>query len=326
MNNPIAVLYMGGTFGCIGQPLSPMPASQFLQQLAKIFKTNQNLEYFSAPSIKDSTELNASDWLQLALQIQQLKQQFSKFIIIHGTDTLSYASAFLHHIFKQQLTIILTGSQYPLLDVMGAELQKASDAYCNLNFAIEQISTIPQGVYLAFAQQLHQANQSYKTHTEDFNAFSSLQNSNHQLTLKHDIQISPQLIQQSQTICYVNLYLYPQSSIYLAQQLQQIQHQQPHILILQGFGSGNLPYHADLEKVLQQLITQGCWVIISSQVLYGALSQKYATGSWLNNINLVFDPHYSQADLYARATLLYLQYGDEKNWQQYWDQIGRAHV
>ena len=320
MNNNIALIYMGGTFGCIGKPLSPMPAPEFLDQLSKTIKSDQDIKYFAAPSIKDSTEFNISDWLQLASQIQQLKQQFSKFIIIHGTDTLSYASAFLHHIFNQKLSIIITGSQYPLLDIEGKNLEKDSDAWLNLTFAIDQISQIPKGVYLGFAQKLHPANQAYKAHTETFDAFCSLNRSINNDPLIKNLDITPELIQQSQNICYLNYYLYPQSSIHLAQQLQQIKQQQTHILVLQGFGSGNLAYHPDLEKILQELIDEGCWVIISSQVLFGALSQKYATGCWLNNINLVFDPHYSQADLYARATLLYLQYGDEKNWQQYWDQ------
>ena len=29
----IALFYMGGTFGCIGEPLAPMPYEQFLPQL-----------------------------------------------------------------------------------------------------------------------------------------------------------------------------------------------------------------------------------------------------------------------------------------------------
>jgi len=32
----IALIYMGGTFGCVGEPLSPMPAEQFLPRLAQV--------------------------------------------------------------------------------------------------------------------------------------------------------------------------------------------------------------------------------------------------------------------------------------------------
>lgn len=309
---------MGGTFGCIGQPLYPMPAPEFLQQLRSLHQHQPQLDFFAAPSIKDSTELNASDWLELSQFIQGLSAQFQHFIIIHGTDTLSYAAAFLHHIFKQKLSILLTGSQYPLLTQDGTECLKISDAWGNLQFSIQQIQHIQSGVYLAFHQQLHAASQSYKQHTEDFDAFTSNQTQHNTSTLQENFIITPSMLEQSKKIRLLNLYLYPNSANNLNHDIQNIRQNLPHILILQGFGSGNIPYSIDLKNNLERLIQHGCWIIISSQVLYGAISQKYATGSWLNNVNVVFDPHYSQADLYTRATLLYLQYGQQKNWQQYW--------
>jgi len=36
MMKKIALIYMGGTFGCVGEPLSPMPAEQFLPRLAQV--------------------------------------------------------------------------------------------------------------------------------------------------------------------------------------------------------------------------------------------------------------------------------------------------
>lgn len=318
----IAVIYMGGTFGCIGQPLAPMPAQDFLQKLQQtVGVEHPHLSFFAAPSIKDSTELNATDWLQLSQLLQSLSAQFQHFIIIHGTDTLSYAAAFLHHIFKQKYHIIFTGSQYPLLTVDGLDHLADSDAWDNLQFSIQQMQQLQPGVYLAFHQQLHAAHQSYKCHTEHFNAFTSWQASSqpaHHNDLSNALNITPQIIEQSQKIRLVNYYLYPTTGQQLNTDIHHFTQNPPHMLILQGFGSGNIPYHVDLKNTLENLIQQGCWVIISSQVLYGALSQKYTTGSWLNSINVVFDPHYSQADLYARATLLYLQYGDQQNWQQYW--------
>lgn len=310
---------MGGTFGCVGNPLEPMPASEFIKKLATLQTENLNqIHYLAAPSIKDSTELTAYDWLLLAEFIQELSLDFQHFIIIHGTDTLSYASAFLHHIFKQSLRIIFTGSQQPFLTADGLNLLDDSDASDNLNYALTQIQTCTKGVYLGFANTLHPAHQSYKQHTESFNAFISKDEKCLTPFLNHQIIFNHHLIEKSKNIRCLNLYLYPETSKNLRIDLNNIAKNPPQILILQGFGSGNLPYSSELESTLKQLIEQEVWVIISTQVLFGAITQKYATGSWLNNINLVFDPHYSQSDLYARAVLLYLQYGDQKNWQQYW--------
>ena len=315
----IAVIYMGGTFGCIGEPLQPMPAADFLICLQSLeLQQADTIHFFAAPSIKDSTELNAADWLLLAQYIQNLSAEFTHFLIIHGTDTLSYASAFLHHLFKTQLRIILTGSQQPLLNKEGNQLLENSDAWANLNHALNNTLNCPKGVYLAFNHQLHPANESYKQHTESFNAFLSNEESITQNYLKHEIQISDAFIEKSHSIRFLNLYITPSHADQLTIELHHLLKDPPHILVLQGFGSGNLPYSLELERILKELINKGVWVIISTQVLFGTLAQKYATGSWLNNINLVFDPHFSQADLYARATLLYLQYGHQKNWQQYW--------
>lgn len=103
MMKKIALIYMGGTFGCVGEPLSPMPAEQFLPRLAQVLPLNLEIECFVAPVIKDSSACTAADWLQLIQYIQKLQQDnFQHFVILHGTDTLSYASAVLARFFSSK--------------------------------------------------------------------------------------------------------------------------------------------------------------------------------------------------------------------------------
>lgn len=315
----IAVIYMGGTFGCVGSPLSPMPAEKFLDQLQQLYIAQKHLHFFSAPSIKDSTEFTASDWLKLAGYLQQLEKQFQHFIIIHGTDTLSYACAFLHHIFGQRLHIILTGSQYPLLEHSGHVLHPLSDAEQNFHFAYQSMQTIERGVYLAFNQKIYLGHATYKQDTQHFSAFlGQAQSSLYPSSIATNLNLSDPIFTKVQKIKIYNYYFYPATADHHAQLIQTLLKDPPQILILQGFGSGNIPYSPQFKHVLSDLTTQGCWVILSSQVLFGALSQQYAVTSWLSDLNLAIDPHHSQADLYARAVLLYLQYGGQENWQRYW--------
>lgn len=315
----IAVIYMGGTFGCIGSPLTPMPAAPFLEKLKQLNIERSQLDFFAVPNIKDSTECNASDWLELAHYLQQLEQQFQHFIIIHGTDTLSYAGAFLHHVFADRLRIILTGSQYPLLSASGQSLHTHSDAERNLCFAYQKIKIIDKGVYLAFNQALHVAHSTYKQDTQNFDAFLSQQNDTpHKAAVARHLTLSNDVIFRAQQIKICNYYFYPAAANHHAQLMKALLNDPPQILVLQGFGSGNIPYSAHLKQALSDLIATGCWIILSSQVLFGVLSQQYAVASWLNDLNLAIDPHHSQADLYARTVLLYLQYGGQKDWQRYW--------
>lgn len=109
----IALIYMGGTFGCVGEPLAPMPYIQFMPQLQRIIPIELHVDCFSAPAIKDSSACTAPDWLMLAQQIQQLQLQgYAHFVVIHGTDTLSYAAATLARFLGQSCHLIITGSQY----------------------------------------------------------------------------------------------------------------------------------------------------------------------------------------------------------------------
>lgn len=323
-NSSLAVIYMGGTFGCVGEPLSPMPAQQFLQCLSRFYP---DLNFFSAPVIKDSSELSAQDWLNLAHFIESLakQHQYQQFIILHGTDTLAYASAFLYHLFAQRYTIILTGSQFPLLKVDGSALRPQSDAQANFEFAVANMAKTQNGVFLAFNQQLFYGNSTYKAHTHHENAFtgqavtaqhypSTSLNAFAQLHL--DETSLSHYVQKFATLSIVNWYVQPCLSTQLAEQLQHFSHQPPNILILQGFGSGNLAYSDALYHCLKALNTQGCQIIISSQVFFGELSQQYATGHWLKDVGVVFDTHISQADSYARLVLLNLMYAD--TWQEFW--------
>lgn len=52
--NKIALIYMGGTLGCIGEPLSPMPESTFIPQLQQLLPTKyQTIEAtFKSPRLK----------------------------------------------------------------------------------------------------------------------------------------------------------------------------------------------------------------------------------------------------------------------------------
>lgn len=317
---------MGGTFGCVGKPLSPMPADDFLAVLKQHYPQNQ-LDFFASPVIKDSTELSAPDWLKLAQLIQQLEKNksYQQFIIIHGTDTLAYASAFLHHIFAQQVKIILTGSQFPILTVDGQNLNQHSDARQNLEFAIAQMNTVKNGVFLAFNHTLFYANTCYKQHTENFDAFLGVQYPQqqadyHSLNISQHIDLTENIDDYCAKLSNIyidNLYLMPTSTWLLQESLLQRMLNPPKILFIQGFGSGNLPYSQTVKETMTMLMDNDCQIIISSQVLHGELSQKYATGSWLSDTNVLFDNHISQADSYARVMLLLTFYPE--HWRNYWD-------
>ena len=163
---------MGGTFGCVGEPLAPMPEAEFLPRLQRILPTHLKIECFKAPSIKDSSACTALDWLKLIQQIQSLQlQNFQHFVVIHGTDTLSYAAATLSRFLAESCHVVLTGSQYPLMNISGDNTREFTDATDNLNTALGAVINLPVGVYLAFFHQVMHARTALKTHSTALDAF-----------------------------------------------------------------------------------------------------------------------------------------------------------
>ncbi|NEU36380.1 asparaginase, partial [bacterium LRH843] len=78
------------------------------------------------------------DWLMLVQQIQQLQLQgYAHFVVIHGTDTLSYAAATLARFLGQSCHLVITGSQYPLLNKAGTDTREFTDALDNLYYALD---------------------------------------------------------------------------------------------------------------------------------------------------------------------------------------------
>ncbi|WP_269914480.1 asparaginase [Acinetobacter sp. HY1485] len=308
----IALIYMGGTFGCVGEPLSPMPEHQFLPHL-----NSDTCDCFAAPSIKDSSSYTATDWLQLVQFIQEKQKDYDDFIVIHGTDTLSYASAVLARFLAQSCRVIITGSQYPLLNTQGTAVRDFTDAQDNLNFAIQQIKQINKGVYLAFHQQLFHGRTALKVHTTELDAFSGL-STQEIIAFDQTQTITDHDIARSKSLNIANLMMQPIGLEQLEQNLNAFITAPPHFLILQGFGTGNLVTNTAITHILQQLKHHNCLPILTTQVTFGGIDQRYAVSAWVKDAQIITTDTLGHADLYAKILQLYLQYEHAEQWYTHW--------
>ncbi|MEG1488684.1 asparaginase [Acinetobacter sp.] len=315
----IALIYMGGTFGCIGEPLSPMPAEDFIPQLQRILPLNLAIECFVAPSIKDSSACTATDWLKLIQLIQSLQlKHYQHFVVIHGTDTLSYASATLARFIGQSAHVVLTGSQYPLLNVSGTQTREFTDAIDNLNLALDAVMTTPVGVYLAFHHQLLHAQTALKQHTTELNAFAGQNTQVNLATIQHSYIVHEHDITKAATFNCLSFMLQPLEIEQHIANLKNLQQQTPHALILQGFGTGNLAVNAEFISTLQAIQMQGCAIILTTQVPFGTIDQRYAISEWIQHANIIISDCLGHADLYAKALKMYLQYDSVDQWHAHW--------
>ncbi|ENX44550.1 asparaginase domain-containing protein [Acinetobacter sp. NIPH 2100] len=321
MMKTIALIYMGGTFGCIGEPLIPMPEQQFLPLLSKVIPPHLQVECFAAPSIKDSSACTATDWLALVQQIQQLQLDgFQHFVIIHGTDTLSYAAATLARFLGHSCHAIITGSQYPLLNVEGNDTREFTDAIGNLYLALEQVLTLASGVYLAFHQQVFHAQTTLKAHTTELDAFVGIKAEQNCPTTADYFVVQNEHIERAAQLSILNLMLQPIAKEQLVLQLKNSLNSPPDFLVLQGFGTGNIAVNDEVIELFDRLYQQQCLPIISTQVTFGQLDQRYAISSWIESAKVLVNDCHSHADLYAKALQMYLKYPTHGQWFEHWHQ------
>ena len=315
----IALIYMGGTFGCIGEPLMPMPEQAFLPLLEKMIPPHLQVECFAAPSIKDSSACTAIDWLELIQQIQQLQRNnYQHFVIIHGTDTMSYAAATLARFLGDSCYAIITGSQYPLLNIEGNDTREFTDAPGNLYLALEQVLKLPVGVYLAFHQQVFHAQTTLKIHTTELDAFTGIPATQECQTSANKFIVQDKHITQAAQLCVLNLMLQPISPHQFTLQLKNILAAPPQFLVLQGFGTGNIAVNNEILALFEDLYQQKCLTIVSTQVTFGQLDQRYAVSSWMQSARVLINDCHSHADLYAKTLQMYLKYPTHDQCFEHW--------
>jgi L-asparaginase len=117
--------------------------------------------------------LNPSVWIKIAQIIKENYRQYDGFVVLHGTDTMSYtASALSFMLDNLQKPVILTGSQLPIGTLR-------TDGKENLITAIEIAAAYKNGqamvpeVCIVFENQLFRGNRTTKHNAEHFNAFNS---------------------------------------------------------------------------------------------------------------------------------------------------------
>ena len=326
----IALIYMGGTFGCTGSPLKPLAAAEFLPLLEHLISKNMPaIRYFTCTDIiKDSSELSPHDWIKLIDQIEQLSTQgYQHFLIIHGTDTLAYTAAFLAEYFVDtSLQVVITGSQFPLLGTSDQQLNHHSDALSNLRLAYQQLlkpAEKKNNCWVAFDAQIWPAASVHKIHTTATPTFAGQSVAiSQQLTDSHstptilNLPIDLNQLEQLNIAIYYALPLSAQQQAAQIMQLLALKNVQA--IIILAFGSGNLNHHELIEQALHQAAEQQILVVLASQVPFGGVNEIYAAGDWLKQFGVLSAVNLPLPAVYARLAYMLCQHLSFTEQQKYW--------
>lgn len=129
----VAILYMGGSIGMVMNQktgrIEPMESLGIILRAIPELQREVSLQFFSVTNV-GSSEVTPEHWVEIARKIQSIYDEFEGFVIIHGTNTMSYtASALSFALQGLSKPIILTGALLPINDIAG-------DGRMNLIFAI----------------------------------------------------------------------------------------------------------------------------------------------------------------------------------------------
>lgn len=279
------LIYAGGTFGGHGTPLSPLPAHKFLPILQDLLneRSDSRPVILDNDYIKDSSALTPADFVYFYELINTAHTQGARrFVLITGTDTLSFLASFLFHAFAgSDMSLVITGSMKPLLiaDDFNYQIDTTSDAWYNLSDAIN-ISQTQKGVFVQFYHQTFWADNTQKIDSLNPNAFYGT-------LISHQILTYPPIHTQStdairhhaNSVNIKSIFLLPNDTDNIAQELVNIRGNTTAVILI-AFGAGNLPKSNAITTELDRLHEQNIPVVCTTMCPFHGVSATYAAGSW----------------------------------------------
>ena len=99
MQKSILIIYTGGTIGMINIPgkksLTPFDFEEIRRQVPEIEKFGHRFEAITVHPVVDSSNIKPDTWIRIAELIKKNYDQYDGFIVLHGTDTMSFSASAL---------------------------------------------------------------------------------------------------------------------------------------------------------------------------------------------------------------------------------------
>ena len=215
----------------------------------------------------DSSNLTLEDQIKIAKQIESNYNKFDSFIILHGTDTMSYTASSLSFMLENlNKLVILTGSQIPILELKN----DAVDNFLGALLLAGQYQ-IPE-VTIFFGNKLIRGNRSTKRSSENIVAFDS-PNTGVLGDVGVDFKIYYSRILRHKFEGRLNVFTNLSSDIAVlnmtpmvnANSLKSVMSSAKGVVI-QAYGMGNIPSNnQQLLAVLHEAIKRGVILVIKTQ-------------------------------------------------------------
>ncbi len=298
MSKSILIIYTGGTVGMIDSgngTLLPFDIKNLLVSIPELSKFNFPIESISAfEKPLDSSNIGPDEWKMIGKAVADNYEKYSGFVVLHGSDTMAYTASALSFMFDGlSKPVIFTGSQLPIGLLR-------SDAKENILTSIELASmhdakgnaVFPE-VCVYFENSLFRANRTIKANAENFDAFMS-PNFPALAEVGVHFKLNESLVHKSTTPFSFRdklsqdvalLKVFPGFSAKVFQSVFDNQYLRG--LVLETYGTGNIPQEKHLLAGLNQLAARGVHVLVVTQCIKGRVELgRYATSEDLRKMEV----------------------------------------
>lgn len=256
----VLVLYTGGTIGSRPRdredPESPQLVVPWEEletatpELEKLKERGFVVDAVSSTPPLDSCNIGPTEWIQFARIISDNYDDYEGFVILHGTDTMVYTASALSFMLKGlRKPVILTGAQRSaLVDVRNDASQNFVTALLLANPRFSGVPSVPE-VTIFFGGKLLRGNRTIKRDTTGYDAYETpnippLGEIGDKIVIHKERVLWPD--EQEKFRVHVRLeervlplFIYPGITPQGVE--AQIKATNPQAVIIQAFGSGNVP-------------------------------------------------------------------------------------
>lgn len=275
--------------------LKPFNFKALTNQIPELAKFDIKLSSIAFEKPIDSSNMDPEVWIELATIIKENYKKYDGFVILHGSDTMSYTASALSFMLENLAKpVILTGSQLPIGIIR-------TDGKENLITAIEIAGAkknnkpLVTEVCIYFEYKLYRGNRTFKYNSAHFDAFKS---PNYPLLAEAGVDIEyfeNNLLKPAKKDFKVHTALENDIAVLklfpgLSKKITLAILDAPGIkaVILETFGAGNATTQAWFTEALEAAIKKGVIIYNVTQCLEGRVIQgMYQTSSHLKKIGVI---------------------------------------